>query len=279
MKLSDKYYTGREVQRLLGITEPRLRTLVANKQLTKQFPPGRKTAVYLKAEVHAFAEKWEAFLLAKEPIKTKFAVAKPEDMQSEYDFAQRVYGTNITVEQRQAWLAKNPEFDYIVKRENEVVAYLTLLPLKHDAIEAFMDGKIRGKDITPDDIETFEPNKSIECIIIGVATDPDVSETTRTHYMLVLIRGITQELKKLGTRGVTITKVHGTSESPTGIAMALHLGMDEIKPRLGKRLRFILDIEKSESFLLKGYKAELAKWKKNQEEQTKSNHKNRLSPS
>jgi hypothetical protein len=269
MKLSDKYYTGREVQRLLGITEPRLRTLVANKQLTKQFPPGRKTAVYLKAEVHAFAEKWEAFLLAKEPIQTSFAVAKPEDMQSEYEFAQRVYGTSITVEQRQAWLAKNPEFDFIVKRDNEVVAYLTLLPLKHDVVEAFMEGKIRGKNITPDDVETFEPNKPIECIIMGTATDPDVSETTRTYYMLVLIRGIMQELKKLGARGVTITKVYGTSESPTGIAMALHLGMDEIKPRLGKRLKFVLDVDQSESFLLKDYKTELAKWKKNQEKQTK----------
>lgn len=264
MKLSDKYYTGREVQKLLGITEPRLRTLVTNKQLTKYFPPGRKTAVYLKAEVNAFAEKWEAFLLVKEPIKTEFAVAKHENMQAEYDFVQHVYGTSITVEQRQAWLAKNPEFDYIVKRDNRIVAFLTLLPLKHDTIQAFMEGKIRGKDITSDDIETFEPNKSIECIIIGTATDQDVSETMRTHYMLVLIRGIMQELKKLGARGITITKVYGTSESPTGIAMALHFGMDEIKPRLGKRLRFVLDVNQSESLLLKDYKTELAKWRKSQ---------------
>ncbi len=261
MKLSDKYYSGREVQNLLGITEPRLRTLVANKQLTKHFPPGRKTAVYLKAEVNAFAEKWEAFLLAKEPAKIEFAVAKPEDMQAEYDFAQNVYGTSITVEQRQAWLAKNPEFDYIVKRDNKVVAYLTLLPLKHETVQPFMEGKIRGKDITPDDIETFEPNKAIECIIIGTATDPDVEETTSTYYMLVLIRGIMRELQKLGARGVGITKIFGTSESPKGIAMALHLGMDEIKPRLGKRLRFVLEIDKSESFLLKAYKAELTKIK------------------
>lgn len=279
MKLSDNYYTGREVQQLLGITEPRLRTLVANKQLSKVYPPGRKAAVYLKSEVNAFAEQWEAFLLAKEPPKTEFAIATLEDMPSEYDLAKRVLGATMSIEQRQAWLKKNPECDYVVKHGDRVVAYLTLIPLRHKTMEAFMNGEIRGWQIEPDDIETYEPGKSVECMIAGTASDTDINNITRSGYMLVLIRGIIGELKKLAQRGVTITKIYATSETPTGIAMALHLGMEEEKPRLGKRLRFVLDVAKSDSFLLRGYKEGLLEWSEKQQQDQEPNQRNRMSSS
>jgi hypothetical protein len=254
MKLNDNYYTGREVQKLLGITEPKLRTLVANKQLTKYYPPGRQTAVYLKSEVNEFAEKWTAFLMAKEAPKTTFHIAMLDDMEEEYKLAKRALGQTMSIETRKSWLEKNPLCDYIVKYGNKIVAYLTLLPVKHETIMSFLNGEIRGWQITPDDIELFEPGKDLECIIIGIASDPDTNEDTRTHYMLTLIRGIMREMQKLGQKGVTITKLYATSETPTGIAMALHLGMQEITPRLGKRLRFILDIEQSDSPLIQIYK-------------------------
>lgn len=277
MKLSDNYYTGREVQRLLGINEPRLRTLVANKKLNKVYPPGRKTGVYLKSEVDRFAQEWEAFLLVKEAPRVKFAIATVDDMPSEYELAKRILGATMSIEQRQSWIKKNPECDYVVKYGDKVVAYLTLLPLKHETIKAFMEGKIRGWQLTPDDIETFEPNKDIECIIMGTASDPDLGEETRTHYMLVLIRGMIDELRKMGQRGIRLTKIYATSETPTGISMSLHLGMEEIKPRLGKRLRFVLDVEKADSVLLKSYKEGLAEWTKEQEQKQRPNRKNRIS--
>ena len=82
--------------------------------------------------------------------------------------------------------------------------------------------------------------------------------------MLVLLRGAGEELKKLGRRGVIIKKVYARSQTPTGIAMAIHAGMQEYQPlpRTGKLVRFVLDIDTSSAFLAQAYKEGFAEWEK-----------------
>lgn len=263
-KLSDRYYTGREVQRKLGITEPALRNLVNQRRLRKIMPPGRKYGVYLREEVDTYAEKWLAFLTAKEPPKTTFEPARLEDMEAENELARRAIGSPgaMTASVRRTWLEKNPEGDYHLRYNNKLVAYFRLLPVKHERLIAFMEGRIRGGEIAAEDVETFEPGKAVECLIVGIASEPDVSDDTRMHYVQHLIRGVMREMGKLGRKGVNITKIYATSDRPTGIATAIHIGMDEYGEKLGKRLRFVLDVEKSQSFLLDQYKKGLLEWKK-----------------
>jgi hypothetical protein len=271
VKISDRYYSGRKVQRILGITEPALRNLVKQRKLRKIIPPGREYGVYLKEEVDTFAEKWLAFLTVKEPPKTIFTLATDKDMDEEQELARRAIGSPglMTPEIRRAWLAKCPEGNYHLRHNKKLVAYFRILPVKHQRLMQFMDGKIRGGEITADDIDPFEPGKPVECFLVGIASEPDVSELTRMHYVQHLVRGTIKELEKLGRKGYLITKVYATSDTPTGIAMAIHAGMEEYKERIGKRLRFELDVEKSQSFLLDGYKNGLAEWKKEQRRQTK----------
>ena len=83
--------------------------------------------------------------------------------------------------------------------------------------------------------------------------------------MFVLLRGVAKELKKLGQRDIIVREIYATSESPTGIAMAMHAGMQELPPRLGKRLRFVLSVEQSQSFLAKAYREGLEEWQKSTE--------------
>jgi hypothetical protein len=265
-QLSDRFYTGREVQRKLGITEPALRNLVNQRKIRKIIPPGRQYGVYLKEEIDTFAEKWLAFLTAQEPPKTILEPATIEDMEAEQDLARRAIGSPglMTAEIRKAWLAKNPEGDYHLKHNNKLVAYFRLLPVKHERLMEFMDGNIRGGEIRAEDIEAFEPGKSVECFIVGIASEPDVGEMTRMHYVQHLIRGTMREMEKLGRKGYMITKFYVTSDTPTGIATAIHVGMKEYGPRVGKRLRFVLDVEEAQSFLLDGYKKGLEAWKKEQ---------------
>ena len=270
-KISDRYYSGREVQRILGITEPALRNLVNQRKLRKIIPPGRQYGVYLKEEVDTFAEKWLAFLTVKEPPKTTFALATDKDMDEEQELAKHAIGSPglMTPEIRRNWLAKCPEGNYHLRHNNKLVAYFRILPVKHERLMEFMDGKIRGGEITADDIDPFEPGKPVECFLVGIASEPDVGEMTRMHYVQHLVRGTIKELEKLGRKGYIITKVYATSDTPTGIAMAIHAGMEEYKERIGKRLRFELDMEQSQSFLLDGYKNGLAEWKKEQRKQAK----------
>ncbi|GHO86631.1 helix-turn-helix domain-containing protein [Dictyobacter formicarum] len=272
-KLSDRYYTGRDVQRLLGITEPALRNLVNQRKIKKVIPPGKQYGVYLKAEVDDYAEKWMAFLTAKEPPKTTFEIAQPSDMDMVYDVALRAIGPTMSAELRRSWLEKNPESCYVVKHNEKVVAFFHLLPLQEECLMDFMAGKIRGWNITADKVETYEEGKAVSCLLI-IASEPDLNDTTRMHYVSVLLRGIRRELGKLGQRGIIFSKFYATSETPTGIAMSIHAGMQEYGKRLNKRLTFVLDPETSTSFLLIDYKKELKEWQKTHNQ----NRKNRISP-
>lgn len=280
MKLSDRYYTGREVQRLLSITEPALRTLVTNKKLRKVTPPGRKTGVYLKSEVDTYAEKWLAFLSTQEPPKSTFEIATLEDMNDVYDIAKRAISpTTMDAELRRSWLEKNPESCYVVKHDNKVVAFFHLLPVKHHTLMAFMDGKIRGWNITADDVELFERGKKLECLAI-IASEPDVSEDTRMHYVALLIRGLVKEVHKLGRNGVELTTIYATSETPTGIAMSFHAGMEQFGDKIGKRIKFKMDVNSSKSFIAQSYRNGYEEWNKAQLKQKRGHDKgSRLVPS
>ncbi len=240
-QLSDRYYTGREVQRKLGITEPALRNLVNQRKIRKIVPPGRQYGVYLKEEIDTYAEKWMAFLTTQEPPKTTFELATVEDMEAEQELAKHSIGSPglMTAEIRKAWLTKNPEGHYLLKYNKKLVAYFWLLPVKHERLMEFMDGKIRGGEIRVEDIDTFEPGKLVECFVVGWASEPDVGELTRMHYVQHLIRAVMREMGKLGRKGYIITKVYVTSDTPTGIATATHIGMEEYGPKIGKRLRLV----------------------------------------
>ena len=266
MKLGDRYYSGREVQRMLGITEPALRNLVNQKKIKKYTPPGRKYGVYLKSEIDRYAEKWEAFLMAKELPKTTFRIARSEDMAAQEDLDTRSIGPGgLPVEALKAWYAANGECDYHVYHENKLVAYLFLVPLKRKVVEQLLQEKIHWRDINPQrDIEKFEPGKPIDLYVLGVASEPDVDETTRQHYMFVLLRGAAEELKNLGRRGIILRNVFGRSQTPPGIAMAMHMGMEEYTPlpRTGKLVRFVMDVSTSNSFLAKTYREGYAEWQK-----------------
>ncbi|MBA2394693.1 MAG: helix-turn-helix domain-containing protein [Ktedonobacteraceae bacterium] len=277
-KLSDRYYTGREVQRKLGITEPALRNLVNQRKIRKITPPGKQYGVYLKEEIDTYEEKWLAFLAEKELPKTTFEIGKISDMEKVYDIAKRAItpGT-MTAELRSSWLEANPESCYVVKHDDKVVAFFHLLPLKHECLMQFMEGKIRGWNITADNVEKFEEDKPVECLAI-IASEPDVNETTRMYYVTVLLRGLRKELHKLGKRGVILTKIYATSETPTGIAMSIHAGMEAYGPTIGKRLTFILDVATSTSFLAKSYREGFSEWQKEHSQPPKTNRKNRMSP-
>jgi hypothetical protein len=275
-KIKENYYTGREVQQLLSITEPALRNLVNQKKIKKIIPPGRTNGVYLKTEINAFAAKWEAFLMAKEPPKATFRLARKEDMAAQEKLdAESIGPGGVSAEILQTWLNINGETAYHVSYADKLVAFAHLVPLREEVINQLLQNKIHWADIDPQkDIEQFETGKIINLYAYAIASDQTLGETTRQHYMFVLLRGIGEKLNELGKRGIIIKNVYGLSSTPTGIAMALHIGMKEYEllPRTGKTIRFIMEVDKSNSFLAKMYGEGLAKWNKTQETINRRNH-------
>lgn len=249
--------------KLGGMASSSFKALVDKGQIRKIVPPGKVQGMYLKEDVDKLAEAMQKFVEvytlsltepAEQPPKTTFEIAKPEDMDAVYELSLRAIGNTMNAETRRGWLAVNPESCYIVKHDSKVVAFFHLLAMKHSYLMDFMDGKIRGWEITPDRVEQFKPGHPVECLAI-IASEQDIEKTTRQHYVRVLLRGMKRRLGELGQQGIIIDSVYATSQTPTGIAMATHAGMEQYGKSIGKRLTFKMDVKRSTSFLLEDYKS------------------------
>jgi hypothetical protein len=201
--------------------------------------------------------------------KATFSLATPDDMERVYKVAASLFGDTTTAEARKPLVALCPEGNYIVKRNGKVVAYIHIQPLKHDRLMAFMRGEIRGKHITTDDIDCFEPNKTVECLIKSVGATKEIGSNDRTkkanqlRFLYKLLRGTALEMGKLGGKGIKINKIYATSETVTGITMGFSAKMKQMgKPLGGGRFRFIMDVEETDIPLLHPYKTALAEWEK-----------------
>lgn len=249
------YYTAREAQEKLGIDKNRFNYLVRTERIRKHVPPGKAQGQYLKTEIDKLARELTAFMAYDETAGLQFMIARSdEDFKDEHDLATLLFGNSVhSMETRKTWLEKNPDIDLIIRDHGKLVGFINLLPAKHDAIMQFINGEIRGWDIKDDDVLAFSPNTTMECIIMGMATTPDVEVTRRTQYGAKLISGFIEFLIGLAEKNITITKFYATSSTPTGIAILRNAGFEEIN-RVGKRIAFELDTTNSNNQIAKEYR-------------------------
>lgn len=245
-------------------------------QLHKKTPPGRKQGYFIEEEVRALAEGLTSFFetpIIKETEKDElvFSQATPGDMEGVYKVAASLFGSTTSAEARKPLVELCPEGNYIVKRNNQVVAYIHIQPLKHDRLMAFMRGEIRGKDITKEDLDCFEPGKTVECLVKSIGATKQIGTTdankraNQLRFLYRLLRGTALEMAKLGKKGTIISKLYATSETVTGIAMGFGARMEQYGKPLGEgRFRFIMDIEQSDIPLIQPYKKALAEWRRQQ---------------
>jgi hypothetical protein len=256
-------------------------------RLTKEVPKGRKQGYFKESEVRALAAGLaEFFELSPEDQMPEmsdlvFAQATPDDAEGIYKVAASLFGSTTPAEDRKPLIASCPEGNYIVRWKGKIVAYIHIQPLKHESIMAFMNGKIRGKDIKVNDLDCFTPGQSVECLIKSVGAvkdigpDDDSRSLNQLHFLFKLLRGTALEMAKLGARGINITKFYATSETVTGIEMAYSAHMEMFgRPFRGGRFRYVLDVQQSDMPLLRPYKRALAEWRqKNREPATTTQEK------
>src|SRR5450755_190729 len=243
-------------------------------QLHKKVPPGRKQGFFVENEVNALAQGLSSFFetpLAEgqEPEQGNliFSQATPDDMEGVYRVAASLFGSTTSAEARKPLVEQCPEGNYIVKRNGKVVAYIHIQPLKHDRLMAFMRGEIRGKDITANDLDCFAPGKTVECLVKSVGATKLIGANEHSQrenqliYLRILLRGTALAMANLGRKGVKISKIYATSETVTGIEMGFSAQMEQFgKPLKGGRFRFVLDVQSSNTPILRPYKYALAQW-------------------
>lgn len=263
--LSDRYYTHEQARNILGMTKARFQYWVRTGRIKRILPPNSKQGVYLKKEIDDIAREMDAFLTSEENEGVQFMKATADDIQDEYDLAMFVFeGATHDVQTRKAWLAKNPDIDFIVKDQGIMVAFLTMLPVKHETIMRFMRAEIRGWEIAADDVLPYVPGSAVECIIMSMATTPDATPLRRKQYGQKLISGLTQFLQDLAKQHITITKFYATSVTATGISILKNAGFQEIgtlKSGTKRRIAFELDTMTSDSPIAESYRKALIETK------------------
>ncbi len=204
--------------------------------------------------IEQFMTEMETQDLLLSEQRTTFMKATAEDILDEYNLATSIFGDAVhDIPTRRAWLASNPDTDFIVRDRGRVVGFINVLPVKHETIMRFMRGEIRGWEIPAEDVLPYTPGSKVECIAMGMATTPEADPTKRAHYGRRLINGFTRVMQELAEKNVTITKFYATSVTPTGIAILRNAGFQEIG-QIGKRIAFMLDTMKSDTPLARRYR-------------------------
>jgi hypothetical protein len=279
-ELSRYYHTAAEAREKLGLDEEAFQYWVRKGRIKKIVLPGRSQGVYSKKEVAALRNQIITTLIAEQDDGVKFRKATEDDIKQEAELAHLIFGERArAVEERTAFLKKNPDIDFHLYDQDKLVAYINIVPMKHAAIEQFMRGGIIAWKIDPDNIEQYKPEKTVECLIIDMITTPTVPPSKRTFYGSRLLSGVLEVLAELGARGIEIIKVYATSDTPMGIRILRNAGFQVIGESRKGRLSFMLDVANTDERVLREYKEALAEWKIDKEAAIKSRRRKPVAPS
>jgi hypothetical protein len=203
-----------------------------------------------------------------EQIGTEFRKATVDDLAQEAKLAHLVFGAKAeALEERKTFLEKNPDIDYHLYDQGMLVAYIIIVPMKLEAIEGFLHGKMIAWRISPDNIEQFTPGEARECLIIDMVTTPNAPPLTRTTYGAKLLTGLIQTLTDAGHKGVEITKIYAASNTPQGIRILRNAGFEEMYETRKGRFAYKLDIMASKEKILRTYKDAIQQWKESHKQE------------
>jgi hypothetical protein len=261
------YYTAKEACDLLGMTYSALRNQVNAGNLDSFTPLGRRQMVYYKDQVDRLARQLQSFLATRDTETSIFERATKEDIPACVAISQATFGASNSTPTaiRLSWMDKNSELFYVVRADDQVVGYASIVPLPMEKILKILREEEEPRDITPDDIEEFEPGKPVDLYIMATVIKPELSKTEKRIYGAKLVNGLMETLIALGGRGVIIHTLIGRSRMPDGIRILRRLGFAEPKDfeetvaKTGKRI-FVIEVEQSAIPLVQQYRQALAEY-------------------
>src|SRR5215469_2225949 len=206
--LAEFYYTAAEARKKLGVDESTFQYWGKEERINRIYLPGRKQPVYSRRDIDDLANEIEATVIVEKAKEAEFRKATVKDLEEENRLAQLVFGRAANKMPREVYLERNPEGDYHLYDQGKLVAYVTIFPLKKEAITAFMKGEVRGWQLDPDDIEQLVPGKSLEVLLMDMVTTPTVPPQQRKEYGRLIIVNLLKILQSWGAQGIEITKFH-----------------------------------------------------------------------
>lgn len=252
------FYLPRDARSRLGVTPAVFRAMVTKGELERIVPPGRSEGFFRAAQINKEADKQALFYLQNvssakyEP--TEFAQAKTEDIDGIFNVIASLWGADkaTPIDLRRSWYKANDRMDFIVKFRGLVLGYVNLVPYIPQTLEAMMAGRMRGWDISQNDILPYEPGKSYDGFT-GIAVRQDIPG--HEYYAKRLIYGFFGALCDMAREGIIIRRMYATSDQPFGIKISQDLGFRRQPEQPGDLFgRFILDMETADTMLVRRYR-------------------------
>jgi len=244
-------------------------------KVDRYIPSGYSEGYFSKEDVDNLAQERElaAILHSVEPVIFSRASSE-DDLRGIVDLCIAIYGQNGTpsYETRLEVWQKNPDVYYIVKQEDIVVGYISLIWFDDEALNTLMGPSPQESRISPagtgiysiigpEHVREFIEGHPIESLFVSLGVRPGMSPQDQRNYAIKLLRGTQDVLVSFVKRGMPVHKLLATSERGDGIVMARKLGMKETKYPNDHILRYELDLETSDNPLLQPYKQALAEWR------------------
>ena len=252
-KAPSGFYTASEVMKKLGIGNSTLYHYVETGKIKRVVPPGRKDGYYVKAEIDKLVRAKELFILQYASSPAIFMKASEKDIAGIYDLCVSLYGaTSIpSYERRLEWYKKNPEIYYVVKQENIVTGFVSLIYLVRESLEEIMYTNTPSP-LTADKVLPFTLGEPIENLFLTIGVRPGLDSTQKRLHASHLITGTIDVLEDFARRGMPVKKHYATSSTTEGIKLCRDIGFKETQLTPDDdTLRFELDLETTQSPFLR----------------------------
>ncbi len=262
LKPAPGYITATEATSMLDISDATLSLYVKKGWLKRYGPPERKHKFYKLSEVESLIESRNIFDEYQEILPASFDIAAPEDISAIIDIDKRTFHVGITEETYLRWMRKNTETFFVLRDSaSKIVGYTCILPIRKETMNRFVRDEIDMDDISPDDVDLFEPGRPLNLYVIALCVDPTYKSAVKHDYGARLIRGLFAFVLELARRGVEIETITARTYKADGIRLLRKMGIPQLRsPVRGKHL-FSVRVTDSGFPILALYSDLLAEWK------------------
>lgn len=249
------YYTAGEARQLLDMNVGAFYYLIETGKIKRITPPGKKRGFYSKHQIERLANDGLKHVNVEEGAGPTFMKATWDDLDEEFELATLLLNGNAAygLPTYNAWLSKNPDTNFIIRDQGRLVAFLLVLPVKQRTIKRWINGEIREWEIGAEDILPYTPFRSLECVIMSMATTPDVDTYKRRAYGSHIIRGFLKFLQVLAEQSITITRFYAVGATVAGRTFLKQVGFEE-RGQIGKRVFFEFNPMISASRMAQAYR-------------------------
>lgn len=186
----EQLYTSSEARTKLGASTSTFKRYIDTGRIRKVTPPNKKQGMYIKEDVDKLVEEMRPFAriarqkgknLAKQRLSTEVDWQKISDLPAILKLDITVYKENIVgdIGLYISWEKKNPKITLLSFERNNrdnVLAYISLVPLPEEVILSILRGEREEVSISPDEIETYKRKGGYTLLAESVVIHPDHPE-------------------------------------------------------------------------------------------------------